>query len=340
MRKPLRGIVRVLLCVLAAIVAVPMALPAAAPVPANPAVPTPGPVAKNYQILVTPKAVGAPFWETVHLGASVAAKQFGVTIIWKGTTTETDIAGQTAIIEDYINRHIDGIVMAATSAKGMASLVTKALKAGIPVVTVDSGVIPNTSLSYLATNNLKGGRLLADATAAQIHNQGTVALLDIVPGAASGDQRRDGFKAEIAAKYPNIKIVYEQYDLADSAKGLSLAEDALTSHPDLAAIAVEDGPGAVGVGQALLAKHVAGKVKFVTFDFSSVLNDYLLKGVAQGLVIQAPFNMGFLGVQSVIDAIQGKTLQKAVDTGITLVTKENYTTADVQRLLFPEKFYK
>src|SRR5918912_397995 len=336
MRKQMRQAALAGLCVLAVVLM--GAAPAAAPAPTNPLVPVPNKVTKNYQILVTPKAVGVPFWETVHLGASVAAKRFGVTIVWKGTTAETDIAGQTAIIEDYINRHVDGMVMAATSAKGMASLVTKALKAGIKVVTVDSGVIPNTSLSYLATNNDKAGKLLADAIAAQIHDRGKVALIDIVPGAASGDQRRDGFKMEIT-KYPKIKIVYEQYDTADSAKGLALAEDALTSHADLAGFAVEDGPGAVGVGQALIAKHVAGKVKFVTFDFSSALNNYLLKGVAQALVIQNPFAMGYLGVQSVIDAIQGKKLRKQIDTGITLVTKANYNTPAVQRLLFPQKYY-
>jgi ribose transport system substrate-binding protein len=312
---------------------------AQAPAPSNAAVPLPSTPIKRYTILVTPKSVGVPFWETVHLGASTAAKRFGVSIEWKGTTNETDIAGQTAIIEDYITRHVDGIVMAATSAKGMSSLVTKAQNAGIKIVTIDSGVEPNTSLSYLATNNVKGGELLADALADQIGRQGKVALLDIVPGAASGDQRRDGFKAEIK-KYPKVQLVYEQYDNADTAKGLALAEDALTSHPDLAGIAVEDGPGAVGVGQALQTKNLAGKVKFVTFDFSSALDEDLRNNVAQGLVIQAPFTMGYLGVQSVIDALQGKSLQKQVDTGVTLVTKSNYQSQVVQRLLFPEKYYQ
>lgn len=290
---------------------------------------------KMLNILVSPKGLVHSFWLTVRAGADAAGEEFGARIIWKGPALETDIATQIAIIEDYINKGIDGIVMAACDTKALIPVIDKAKAKGIPVVTFDSGVDPwDYTLSFVATDNILGAKKAADALAELIGKKGKVACIPFVPGAATSIMREQGFKEGIAA-YKDIKLVAVQYSQSEVATGMAVTENILTAHPDLAGIFAANEAGAIGAAQAIKARGLAGKVKLVGFDAAPTEIAALEEGVIQTLIVQNPYAMGYLGVKTVLDAIAGKEVSKRVDTGVTVVTMKNIKEPEIQKLLYP-----
>ncbi len=118
---------------------------------------------------------------------------------------------------------------------------------------------------------------------------------------------------------------------------MSVTEDMLTSHPDLNGIFAANEPGAAGCVQALKSLGFTGKVKLVGFDSGPTEIEELKKGNIQALIVQNPYNMGYLGVKAAVDAIHGKSVEKRIDTGVTVVTMENFNEPEIQKILFPLK---
>jgi ribose transport system substrate-binding protein len=287
---------------------------------------------KRVQILVAPKAIASSFWLTVKAGAQKGGEESGVDIVWKGPDAETDIAGQIAIIEDYINKKVGAIVMAACDADALVPVIEKARRAGIPVVVIDSGVNSDIPVSMVATDNIEGGKKAARILAQLIGEKGKVACIPMVPGAATSIQREKGFRDEIA-NHPGLDLVAVQYSQSDVAKGMAVTEDILTAHPDLAGIYAASEPGAIGAAQALVGRGVAGKVKLVAFDSAPNQVQALKDGSIDALIVQDPYRMGYLGVKTAVDVLNGKTPEKHIDTGVTVVTRENLNEPDIHKLL-------
>ncbi len=293
-----------------------------------------GGVGKKYTIAVLPKGVGHQFWLTVRSGADAAGKEFNANIIWLGPDKETEIAKQINIVQDMISRRVDAIVMAACDENALIDVLNQAMDAGIPVITIDSGVKSDRPLSFVATDNVAAARMAADTLAELIGGTGEVGVIPIVPGAATSEMREQGFR-EGAAKHPGMEIVSVLHCDSDAAKAMSVTEDMMTAHPNLAGIFAESEPGAVGATQAVEAAGKAGKIKIIAFDASGEEIAALERGTIQALIVQNPFNMGYLGVKSAIDAIEGRPVEKRIDTGVTIITKDNLKTPEVQKLLNP-----
>jgi len=274
------------------------------------------------------------FWLTVKAGADSAGKELGVETVWRGPARETDVPTQISILEDYINKRVDAIVLAATDARGIIPYVRKAMEAKIPVITIDSGVESELPLSFVATDNIAAARRAAQTLAGLVGEKGEVACIPFVPGAATSVMREEGFREEIK-NYPGIKLVAVQYSQSDVALAMSITEDILTAHRDLAGIFAANEAGTLGVMRAIKARGLAGKVKVVGFDASDDELQGLRAGLVQALIVQDPFKMGYLGVKYAVDAVNGKEVPKRVDTGVYVVTKENLETAEIQRVVHP-----
>jgi ribose transport system substrate-binding protein len=285
-------------------------------------------------IAVIPKGLVHQFWLTVKAGAEQAAQESSVKILWKGPARETDVAGQVAIVEDMISRGVDAIVMAACDARALVPTVAKAVEKKVPVITIDSGVDSDLPVTFVATDNVAGAGAAADTLAKLIGGKGKVGLIPFIPGAATSDMRERGFKEQIA-KYPDIQLVQTLYSQSDAARGMAVTEDMLTSHADLAGIFATNEPGALGCVRAVESRGLAGKVKLVAFDAADAEIDALKRGTIQALIVQNPFKMGYLGVQSALKAIRGEQVEKRIDTGVSVVTHENMAEPEIQRLLYP-----
>jgi len=284
-------------------------------------------------IAVIPKGVAHFFWQSVHAGADAAAKEFDVEVMWKGPAQETDYSGQINIVEDAINRRVDGIVLAPSHGDALVPIVERAQKEGIPVTIFDSGISTETYLSYVATDNRQGGVVAAERLAEKLGGKGKVAILGVKAGSVSTDEREQGFQETIKQKYPGIAIVAFQYGDADRAKSLDRAIDMLTAHADLGGMFASNESSTVGAVQAIKQKGLAGKVILGGFDSSPNLIDDLKAGAIDSLVLQDPFKMGYEGVKAIVDRMNGLTPQRRLDTGVKLLTKENVDTPDMQRLI-------
>ena len=284
-------------------------------------------------IAVIPKGVAHFFWQSVHAGAEAAGKEFGVEVMWKGPAQETDYSGQINIVEDAINRRVDGIVLAPSHGDALVPIVERAQREGILVTIFDSGISTETYLSYVATDNRQGGVVAAERLAEQLGGKGKVAILGVKAGSVSTDEREQGFQETIKNKYPGISIVAFQYGDADRAKSLDRATDILTGHPDLNGMFASNESSTVGAVQAIKQKGLAGKVVLGGFDSSPNLIDDLKAGAIDSLVLQNPFKMGYEGVKAIVDKLNGQAPQRRMDTGVKLLTKENLDTPEMQQLI-------
>jgi ribose transport system substrate-binding protein len=295
---------------------------------------TPAPAGTHWTVAVVPKSVGLFFWGTVDAGAQAAGKYFHVKIIWKGTSSETDVTGQVNMLQDFISRHVSGIAFAATDAHGLVSTAKAATRAGIPVVNIDSGLSPQTP-PLVASHNIVAGAKAADILAKLIGDKGQVALLPFVPSAETSIQRQQGFETELK-KYPGVKLVAVRYDESNIETALSITDDILTAHPDLKGIFDANEPGVDGTVSALAGRGLTpGTVKVVGFDNAvDEVND-LADGYVSALIVQNPFRIGYQGVAEVVSLLEHRTVPHSVDTGVIVATKANMNQPDVHQRLFP-----
>ncbi|MBM3496295.1 MAG: substrate-binding domain-containing protein, partial [Armatimonadetes bacterium] len=289
-------------------------------------------------IAVIPKGTSQSFWLAVKAGADKAGSELGVTIHWEGPTEETDLDGQIRVVQNAITKKVKAIVLAACDAKSLVRYVSDAQSQGIPVITIDSGITPDVSKAFLATDNVKGGAVAADALAGLIGEKGKVGLLPFIKGAGSSDDRERGF-CDGLSKYPNIdlgdRVLYSNSDVSI---GLDKTKSMLTSTPDLAGIFAANQGGAEGAIQALRQMGKAGKVKLVCYDASDAEIQALRDGVVQALIVQNPYRMGYEGVKTAMRAVAGEAIDpRVIDTGVTTVTLKNLDTPEVQAVLNPGK---
>jgi len=239
-------------------------------------------------------------------------------------------------VQAQVTNRVDAIVLAATDAEALVKPAKDALAKGIPVITIDSGLKdPDASLCYIATDNVEGGRRAAEALAKEIGAKGKVGLLLFEKGSASSDEREKGFK-EGLQKYPNIQLV-TTLESNDPQKATDTTTNMLTANPDIAGIFAANEPNGVGAANVLRQKKLGGKVKLVAYDSSPEEIKALEEGILQATIVQDPFQMGYKGVKTALKAIKKEPIgEKFINSGMTVVTKANLNTPEVQKLVNPQ----
>lgn len=288
------------------------------------------------RIGVVPKAVAHVFWQSVHAGAVAAGREADIEIEWKGPPTETDFSRQIEIVDSMINSRVDGIVLAPTESTSLVSVVERASREGIPVAIFDSGIDTDQYVSYVSTNNYDAGVLAAKALGELIGGEGKIAMVKMVPGSSSTMEREKGFEDTIAKEFPGIEKIAEQYCMSDRAKALAVTENMLTANPELTAVFASAEPATVGAAQAFKARNIGDEIKLVGFDSSESIEKDLRDGVIDALVVQDPFNIGYMAVKAVVAAINGETPDKRVDSPAAVVTLDNVDTPEIDKLLHPD----
>jgi ribose transport system substrate-binding protein len=293
-------------------------------------------------IAVIPKGTTHVFWQSIHAGAAKAAKELGVAIIWRGPLREDERDSQVSEVEGFVSRGVSGIVLAPLDEAALAPPVADAKRAGIPVVIIDSGLKGNDFVSFVATDNRKGGRLAGEHLSSLLHDKGRVVMLRYAEGSESTIQREEGFLEAIKG-HSGIEVVSaNQYGGAD-VEGAYKRSEALLSglkradgQLDVDGIFTPNESTTLAMLRVLEGNGWAGKVRFVGFDAS----DTLLKGMSDGtinaLVLQDPVNMGYLGVKTIVAHIHGQPVEKRIDTGVRLVAREHMNDPDVKDLLHPD----
>jgi len=284
---------------------------------------------------VAPKGTSSIFWQSVHAGALAAGEQYDVDILWNGPPREIEYARQIQIVESMINRQVDGIVISPSESTALVGVVERAYALGIPVTVFDSGIDTENYVCFVATDNVGAGHLAAKTLSEMIGGVGKIAMLKHVPGSASTGNREVGFHAALDETYTGLEIVNEQYCMSDRTKALAIAEDMLTAHPELDAIFCSSEAATVGASQAVKAREMAGKIKLLGFDASPTLQQNLRDGIIDALIVQDPYNMGFKGVETVVQKLRGESPPKKIDSPTRVITAADLDSPEVQRLLNP-----
>jgi len=281
-----------------------------------------------------PKATNSTFWLALLKGAQDAGKKLGYKVLYQGVAEQTDIAGQVNIVNDMVSRKVSGILIAATDAKALAPAVESAIKKGVPVITVDSGVDSDAPYAYIATDNLGAAKVAADTLAALINLKGVVGDIGITAGSVTGRQREDGFVSRIKEKYPGIRVVAVQYSGCDPAKALNIATDMLTGNPTLNAFyGACDGAG-TGAAQLVKQRQLKGKIKTVAFDVSPEEFQLFQDGYIDALIVQDPYTMGYTGMEDLDKVVKGGHIdKKIIQIPAVVVSKVNLKESKVQALL-------
>ena len=299
---------------------------------------------RTLTIPVIPKGTSHEFWKSIHAGAIKAQQELAangqkVNIIWKGPLREDDRTQQIQVVENFIARRVDGIVLAPLDNRALVAPVETAVQARIPVVIIDSALKSRAPVSYIATGELGAAHL-----AKLLNGQGNVILLRYQVGSASTEEREAGFMSEIK-KYPGIKVISsDQYAGATRDSAYQAAQNLLNRHgKDVQGVFAPCEPVTVGMLMALrdLGK-AGGEVQFVGFDSGTQSVEALKRGDVQGLVVQNPMKMGYLGVMTIVDHLNRKKVPGKVDTGVQVVTRENMDEPEINELLYPplEKYLK
>lgn len=248
-----------------------------------------------------------------------------------------------------MKKRIAGILLAATMTVGLLTgcgstststcdkdalvdPVMKAKEAGITVIMIDSGISEEVYDAFLATNNVQAGAECAKLMCDLIGDEGEVAIVNFAAGTQTAVDRETGFTDEIKNNHPNVKIVGVQYCDADPIKAANQATDFMSANSDLKGIWGANDQSAVGVAQAVTEQ---GKdIVVIGFDNSEDIKAGLESGIIKGTAVQMPTVMGSRGVELVVEIIGGKTpADKAVDTGVTMITSEDYMEPDKQAIL-------
>jgi ribose transport system substrate-binding protein len=279
------------------------------------------------------------FWKSVHAGAKQAAADLpNVGILWQGPQVEDDRTSQIALVETFIQKRVDAIVLAPLDDKALIAPVLQAKAAGIPVVIFDSDLAdPEAYVSFVATDNFKGGQIAARRLAEVLGERGKVILLRYVVGSASNEKREEGFLDEVA-KHPGIQVVSsDQHAGATVESAMAAAETLLVKFGEgqVDGVFGPNEPVCTGLLRALTSAGRAGKIKFVGFDASDRLLEAMKRGEIHGLVVQDPARIGYEGVKAAVEHLRGRKVEKRIDTGVTLVTLENLSDPTIDKRVHP-----
>src|SRR5437870_12759306 len=293
------------------------------------------PAAGAFTIAVIPKGTTHTFWQSIRAGAERAGKEFGVTIIWRGPLREDDRDSQVSEVEGFVSRGVSGIVLAPLDEAALVQPVNEAVNHKIPVVIFDSGLKGDSYVSFVATDNLKGGRMGGERLAESLNGKGKVILLRYAEGHDSTGKREQGFLDAMKA-HPGIEVVSSnQYGGADVEGAYKKAESLLSTYkkPDgslgIDGIFTPNESVSFALLRVLQDNGWAGKVKFVGFDASPNLVKGLREGGLDGIVVQDPVHMGYVAVETMVKHLKGQPVEKWIDTGVHVATKDNMNTPEI-----------
>ena len=290
-----------------------------------------------------PKGSTHEHWKRVRLGAERAAAEYTtagtpVAVIWKGPIREDDREQQLQVVEGFTSQGVSGIVLAPLDSTALRRPVEEAARVGIPTVIFDSALAaPHPAVSYVSTDNGRGGHLAGQRMGEVLGGKGTVLLLRYQEGSAATEEREQGFLDELRSSFPGVTVISsDQYAGATRDTAKRASENLLNQYGDrLDGIFTSNESATAGMLLALQDIGKAGQVTFVGFDYSASFIEPLRAGQIHGFVAQNPVNMGYLSVKTMVDHLQGKPISETVDTGVVMVTPDSLDDPAVQAVINP-----
>lgn len=260
-----------------------------------------------------------PFFVAVRDGAQqeAEAKGYDLTV----SDAQNDAATQANAVQNFLTQQVDAIIVNPTDSDAIVPSVKAANAADIPVIAVDRGANGGDVATTVASNNVEGGKLAADALAKAIGESGKVVELQGTPGTSAAQERGQGFDQEIAT-YPNIEVVAKQAANFDRAKALNVMTNLLQAHPDITGVFAQNDEMALGAIKALGSKAGNG-VAVVGFDGTPEGLAAVKAGTETADVAQQPELLGKTAVDKAIAVLTGESVDEMIQVPVQVVTKDN-----------------
>ena len=275
------------------------------------------------------------FWQTVKQGGEMAAKEEGVLFEFRGPLAEREIEEQKQIIKDTILEKPDILIIAASDQEDLVSLCEEAAEAGIRVFTVDSDINSDIPRSFISTDNIEASRVLGDYVANTIGKKGEVVIVNLVEGVSVAKERERGLLKAFDL-YPEIQVHPTKYTDGTNEHPYEVTKEMLLDqHPNARAIIGCNQKTLEGVVRAVEELGLQDDITIAGLDSSLEIIHALEKDVLHAIVIQQPFNMGYISVENAIKEYKGEKVPKRIDTGHKLITKPTLNLLENQKLLYP-----
>ncbi|HET7545135.1 MAG TPA: substrate-binding domain-containing protein [Polyangiaceae bacterium] len=291
------------------------------------------------RVAVIPKGTTHEFWKAVHAGAEKAAREVSVEVIWKGPLKEDDLKSQVDLVQSFTAQGVSGIVLAPLNDTALGAPVKAASDAKVPVVIFDSDLKDKSYVSFVATDNRAAGRLAGERMGKLLGGKGNVLVLRYQEGSASTNHREEGF-LEAIRQFPEIKIASEnRYGGATTESAHAASENLLLAQNaakgTINGIFTPNESTTFGMLLALQKTGLAGKLHFIGFDSSEKLIAAVNSGQIDALVLQDPLKMGYLAVKTMAAHLRGQAVEARIDTGATLVDRDNLKSPEIAELVRP-----
>ncbi len=290
----------------------------------------------DEDVVVVLKTTGPhmEFWQIVRAGIQEAATELDVEPVIVGPRWEKDVDRQIEILGNIIEQQPDAILLAASDYNRLVPLAERAASQGITVVTLDSALNSNVPVSFVATDNvaagMKAGREIDRLVGADKH----IAIISHIQGVATAIDREQGVRQALETREAEhiLGTFYSENDPAEAAR---IVRELVAAYPNLGGIVTLNENSTVGAGRAIRDLGLADEIPLVGFDNSKEEIEFLEDGVVEALVVQKPFNMGYLGIRTLVAAIRGRGVEPVIHTDAVLVRRDNMYSEENQKLLFP-----
>ena len=290
---------------------------------------------ETYHLIFIPKTIDSSndFWTALIEGAELGAEEFGAEIEVCGGHSEDDVVTQIKNIEESIQKKPDAILVAPSDYSALDEVLQKVVDAGIPLIYIDSTTQNEIADCVISTDNYVAGKELGAYAKTILKSDSKIGIMGHVKETSTEMERENGIREGLGEYKTNIvDVLYcdSSYD-----KAYNQTKIMLMKHPDIDMIIGTNEYAAVGTARAIKDLGMEKTVKMVGFDNSVEEIQLLEEGVFEGIIIQKPFNMGYLGVEEAIALLQGKPVEKSLDSGCKLITRKNMYKEENQRLLYP-----
>jgi ribose transport system substrate-binding protein len=289
-----------------------------------------------YKITYIMGLTGNPFYATVACGGANMARQLSVTFDAQGPA-QYQPALQMRVLDAVIASKPDGIMFTADDPVALTATLLQAKAMGIKIISIDGDVQDmSVAIANIQSDNVKGGMQAAQALAAAIGDKGEVMALMNSPAANVAQQRLSGFTEELK-KHPGITFLGPQYSNNQTVKAAGIVTATVAAHPDLAGISTITTNNTEGAATGVREVGGVGRIKIVGFDTSDPIVEDIRQGIVTADIVQYPYQVGQLGVQMMVDALDGKPVQREVNTPFVIATKDNIDTPEVQKFVYKMK---
>ncbi len=293
------------------------------------------PTGARHRVAIVAKSTRTEFWLSVFAGAQAAAAEYNVELDISGPETEEDYETQNRMVAEAVDAGAEALVFSAIDYENNAAAIDAAAAAGVRIVAIDSNVDSAAVQTYIGTDNYAAGQMAAQAALDAVDGELTVGIVNYDISSANGQERERGVR-DLFEESGRAQVAARINTLAEAGRAQADTEELLRAHPDINVLLAFNEPTSVGAAAAVAAQDLSDAVFLVGFDSNLATVEGLQNGSVDALIVQNPYAMGYLGVESAYRLLsgQGGSLAPTVDTATSIVDLENLFTMDSQKALF------